>query len=84
MKWAALPQGKYIIEGMRELSTQYGDAIILTLTAFEDLDDTIEVWTCERLREQIKNKHDFKYVRNNGLKLSQKNKTHSYYSFDLL
>lgn len=86
MKWADLPQGIYRIEGQRELSTQYGDALILTLQPSIDsnMSGTVDVWCPNRLVEKLRTKPDTKYIRNNGLKVSQNNKAHKYHSFDLL
>ena len=83
LKWAKLLQGKYSIKGKRELSTQYGDAMILSLTPFEE-GETVEVWAPNRLMRQLQDKPDAKYLRNNGLRVSSKNKTHKFHSFDLI
>ena len=89
LKWAELTEGKYIIEGRRELTTSYGDAMILTLSPYDDgdvcgnMNETVEVWACNRLMQKLKHQPDTKCIRNNGLRISQKNKGHEYYSFDL-
>lgn len=86
IKWADLPQGKYCIAEKKEVKTKYGDTLILTLTPYKDEKclENILVWAPERLVQQLKEKPDARYIRNDGLKVSSKNKSHKFHSFVLL
>lgn len=82
MKWRELTEGQiYEIVGAEFITTQYGEACVLTLG------DGEKVWAPSALCTRLKNENNKpfpRYVRPTGFKQSKKNWNQRYHSFDLV
>ncbi len=84
IKWRELETGKiYAITNANFITTQYGDACIITLHSDDNDQD---VWAPSALRNKLQRESDKpfpRYVRSKGL-VKNKNNTRSYFGFDLV
>ena len=91
LKWAQLPLGIYSIkEKITRPNTEYGESVIITLACVNS-GNVYEVWVpSSRLIAKLADKPYAMYLRNSGLRVSQKNmdgkyyKDRKYFSFELL
>ena len=83
IKWSQLPQGIYKIIDKKEFVSHHGESMILSLVT-NSSDEKTDVWAPGRLIAELKYKPHITYLRNNGLKVSQKNTAHKYHSFDCI
>ena len=82
IKWRELPRGIYAIKDSKQMTTKFGDTVVLMI---ETEDGTAyKVWAPNRLAKQLTSDPGARYVRNMGLRESANNPAKSYFDFDIL
>lgn len=83
IKWRELPQGIFKLAAYKEVTTQYGSKLILTLKTKQD--ETFTVWALARLETELRAlKMEVNFINNIGMCQTGNDKYPLYYDFQLI